>query len=665
MRKISGWLLSALLLSAILTPALAQTVSASGDMDTGGDAPNTVGSAVTISAGSGTGSLSGVSDNVDFYKIPATYGQYMTVTVTASPSSGVYFSTLFRSDYSSVADGDFYFYSISSSGSQSATDEGYFYVAVSCASYVDSVTYTLTITVANSENQNDMGVDSDGNGRTTNDAPDSITSAVSIANAGAIPGYLYYYSTGYSTDDHEDPGRGYLGGYHDTSDDDDFYIVHINTAQIFKAGITTLTWTSSWPGYTSTPSTANYDLYLLDENSNVLASSTNTAGQADNISYTSTTDGNRYLKVHRVSGHGYYSMSRSFTEYSWAAFSGTPTDSGLDTNSDGLYENLVVTVNLSVATAANYALLGQLYDNADVYQAIAVKALSLSTGAQTVELKFNGPTLHSLHANGPYRIVIGLYSAGSLAAGEYTSSQTVGGSYDSTTYTTETYPYTEFASASGTTVVQPATTTPAAVSVSNISSSVGSTISVAENGVSSIAVTSATTMTVNFETAQPVKSISVTTSAAASSVSVQAEQLSAKPSEVSDPTTVESGIIVSHYLDLSVTPTATTSVSVENATVEFKVLKSWLSSNNIDSSTVALMRYSGGQWSKLTTTATGIEDVTYKYYTAVTPGFSTFAVTGKAAATTTLDSTMLIIAGAVVLIVVIAAAVFVTKSRKS
>jgi len=205
------------------------------------------------------------------------------------------------------------------------------------------------------------------------------------------------------------------------------------------------------------------------------------------------------------------------------------------------------------------------------------------------------------------------------------------------------------------------TTTPAAVSVSNISSSVGETISVAENGVSSIAVTSATSMTVNFETTQPVKSISVTTSAAASSVSVQAEQLSAKPSTVTDPTTVESGIIVSHYLDLSVTPTAATSVSVENATVEFKVSKSWLSSNNIDSTTVALMRYSGGQWSKLTTAATGTEDSTYKYYTATTSGFSTFAVTGKAASAG-LDMTLLAAVVAVVAVVaIIGVAMFVKK----
>jgi PGF-pre-PGF domain-containing protein len=206
------------------------------------------------------------------------------------------------------------------------------------------------------------------------------------------------------------------------------------------------------------------------------------------------------------------------------------------------------------------------------------------------------------------------------------------------------------------------TTTPAAVSVTNISSSVGQTISVAENGVTSITVTSATAMTVNFETAQPVKSISVTTSGAASSVSVQAEQLSAKPSAVTDPTTVDSGIIVSHYLDLSVTPTAATSVSVESATVEFKVTKSWLTANNIDPATVKLMRYSGG-WTELSTSAT-TEDATYKYYSATTPGFSTFAVTGKAAAAAPSDSTMLIIAGAVILIVIIAAAVFVTKFRK-
>jgi len=672
MRKISGWLLSALLLSAILAPALAPTVSASGDMDTGGDAPNTVGSAATISAGSGTGSLSGVSgDNVDFYKIPATYGQYMTVTVTASPSSGVYVSTLFRSEYSSVSDSDFWFYSISSSSNQSADDVGYFYVAVSCASYVDSITYTLNITVANSENQTDMCVDSNGNPHPSNDAADSLASYLNApSSAGATSGIIYLNENGTDT--------GYLGGYHDTSDDYDFYKIYLNGSQTFTAGITPLTWTSAWPHYTTLPSTANYDLYLLDENSNVLTSSTNPAGQDDNITYTSTTVGYRYIKVARVSGHGTYTMSRSFADYGWAAFSGTPTDSGLDTNSDGLYENLVVTVNLSVATAANYALLCQLYDNANVYQAIAIKALSLNTGSQAVELKFNGPTLHSLHANGPYHIVIGLYSAGSLAAGEYTSSQTVGGSYDSTTYTTGTYSYTDFASASGTaTTVPPASTTsentqPVTVTVGNLSAHAGGAVTVGDNGVTSIAVSQdAQTVTVTLDNTRPVKTVTVTTDAAVQTITVQVEKLEVteKPAEVTEPTTAVPGVVVSHYLEITATPTAATAVEVQSATIEFKVTKSWITANNIDSTTVKLMRYSGG-WTTLQTSPTGTEDSTYKYYTATTPGFSTFAVTGKAAAAAPSgtaapsDSTMLIIAGAVILIVVIAAAVFATKFRK-
>lgn len=157
---------------------------------------------------------------------------------------------------------------------------------------------------------------------------------------------------------------------------------------------------------------------------------------------------------------------------------------------------------------------------------------------------------------------------------------------------------------------------------------VGQTVSVEENGISSVTAQSATTTVVNFESAQPVKSITIETSAAVQSVSVQTQQSSQKPTSVTEPTATIPGVTVSHYLDITVTPTAQTSVTVENATIEFKVSKSWLTSNNIDPATVELMRYSNG-WTELPTSAT-TEDTTDKYYSATTSGFSTFAVTGKA-----------------------------------
>jgi PGF-pre-PGF domain-containing protein len=174
---------------------------------------------------------------------------------------------------------------------------------------------------------------------------------------------------------------------------------------------------------------------------------------------------------------------------------------------------------------------------------------------------------------------------------------------------------------------------------------------------------------VSFENEQPVDSLIIYTDENMNAISVGVEQLSQKPAALPEPTASLPDIIVSHYMDITVTPTAATSIQVENnSTIAFRVSKSWLSSNNISSTGVLLLRYSGGQWNEHLAMPLEKEDATYNYYTAMVPGFSTFAVAGEAATpsgtTAPSDSTMLMIAGAVILIVVIAAAVFVTKFKK-
>jgi PGF-pre-PGF domain-containing protein len=70
--------------------------------------------------------------------------------------------------------------------------------------------------------------------------------------------------------------------------------------------------------------------------------------------------------------------------------------------------------------------------------------------------------------------------------------------------------------------------------------------------------------------------------------------------------------------------------NIENAVVNFKVEKSWVQDKNIDKSSITLNRYSDAKWNTLSTNLTG-EDDKYLYFTAQTPGFSPFAITGKAA----------------------------------
>jgi PGF-pre-PGF domain-containing protein len=81
------------------------------------------------------------------------------------------------------------------------------------------------------------------------------------------------------------------------------------------------------------------------------------------------------------------------------------------------------------------------------------------------------------------------------------------------------------------------------------------------------------------------------------------------------------------YKYLNITTTVPSS-KIANVTIKFKVEKSWITANNINSSTIALERYVNGQWVKLTTTKLS-EDSTYIYFEAQSPGLSIFVIIGE------------------------------------
>lgn len=68
-----------------------------------------------------------------------------------------------------------------------------------------------------------------------------------------------------------------------------------------------------------------------------------------------------------------------------------------------------------------------------------------------------------------------------------------------------------------------------------------------------------------------------------------------------------------------------TDENVDNLLVTFKVEKSWMEENNIDSAAVNLYRYADNTWNKLPADVTG-EDDSYVYYAAQPTGFSPFAI---------------------------------------
>ena len=69
--------------------------------------------------------------------------------------------------------------------------------------------------------------------------------------------------------------------------------------------------------------------------------------------------------------------------------------------------------------------------------------------------------------------------------------------------------------------------------------------------------------------------------------------------------------------------------NIENPVVCFKIEKSWLQDKKIDQASITLNRYSDKKWSQLPVKLLN-EDDKYLYFTAETPEFSFFAITGKA-----------------------------------
>ena len=100
---------------------------------------------------------------------------------------------------------------------------------------------------------------------------------------------------------------------------------------------------------------------------------------------------------------------------------------------------------------------------------------------------------------------------------------------------------------------------------------------------------------------------------------------------VSNPYTAAAAAKVYQYSQLSKSNIG--ELDASKITINFRVPTSWLTSNNVNENDVVLYRYSDGKWNALPTTKTG-SDANNALYSAVTPGFSTFAIGGKEAAPT-------------------------------
>jgi len=86
------------------------------------------------------------------------------------------------------------------------------------------------------------------------------------------------------------------------------------------------------------------------------------------------------------------------------------------------------------------------------------------------------------------------------------------------------------------------------------------------------------------------------------------------------------------YKYLSVDLSNLSQESISAVKIYFKVEKSWLLANNIAAENIALYRYTD-KWTELSTVKTN-EDANYTYYSAVSPGFSYFAIAQKSVVST-------------------------------
>ncbi len=105
-----------------------------------------------------------------------------------------------------------------------------------------------------------------------------------------------------------------------------------------------------------------------------------------------------------------------------------------------------------------------------------------------------------------------------------------------------------------------------------------------------------------------------------------AEQLKAKSTLVSN---LSSGDVYKYFNLWVGNAGFATEKNIENPVVCFKVEKSWLQDKNIDQNSIALNRYNEKKWSQMPAKLLR-EDEKYLYFTAETPEFSFFAITGKA-----------------------------------
>ncbi len=172
----------------------------------------------------------------------------------------------------------------------------------------------------------------------------------------------------------------------------------------------------------------------------------------------------------------------------------------------------------------------------------------------------------------------------------------------------------------------PAPTSPPASDSSDSGSSTGSSGSSGSTVASAPASNVAGSVSLSFNQ-QPTGTTQVGVSQVQISTGTQTDAFAtiAQPVSLGDAMQVQ-GQPVAGYLQIS--PVGVPRSQITSGTITFVVSGTWLTTNNIAPANVELMRYSDNQWNALPTTFVSQSGNNY-YFSAVTPGFSYFAITVK------------------------------------
>jgi len=207
-------------------------------------------------------------------------------------------------------------------------------------------------------------------------------------------------------------------------------------------------------------------------------------------------------------------------------------------------------------------------------------------------------------------------------AGTYTLTATVMGSNGQTLTTSQTLTITSAGSGTtspgggGSTGGTSASSTKVVLAKGNANITVPS---IAANKMASVSITK--TEDVAF------RQINISVANAVNNIKIVINKIPGLPASI----THEISGKVYHYIEIS--KTNFTDSDVEKINIKFAVNKTWLKSNNVSASNIALYRWSDSKWNELTTTYLS-EDASEAFYKAESPGLSVFIIGTKGGAPT-------------------------------